>query len=300
MRVLEWRKYLKKQLIELLSKAQVSFVRRLFSDSTLGLGEEEHTLIKLCQVNPSRSVYADRFWEWRSFYGISRLGAIRWFVMNGWPFSRQMHHSLMAKFDGNTSGKNLFQTYDSTSLHYSAELMLSMHRVQWIWRFIPDIKSVIDLSKCQVLEYGCGVSDLGLLMARLGASVTIVDLLNRKLSFAIWRYQTRGLKVNNIGVLDTDSVPGLEAEQYDIVFATEILEHVHDPLLLLQALTESLRMGGLLFSSMGLSFEREIGGDHLPEAVAIGQSKEYESYFHQHYKLLATREEHPWLFIRVR
>jgi 2-polyprenyl-3-methyl-5-hydroxy-6-metoxy-1,4-benzoquinol methylase len=290
---------LRKRIISILSRAEICFLRRLCSDSTLGLQPDENALIKLCQLKASRSVYADRFYEWREFYGISIFWAYVWFIKTGWPFSARLQNNLMLTFEGNTAEGDLFKVYEKTTRHYSAVLMLSMHRVQWIWPFLGDIKSVMDLSKARVLEYGCGVSDFGLLFARLGSEVTIVDLINTKFDFTKWRYQVRGLSVTAIGVGDTESIPSLKVGHFDLVLATEILEHVRNPLAVLRVLTESLKIGGVLFSSMGLSFEREIGGDHLPVAAEIGNSEAYKRYFQQHYQLLATRAEHPWLFVRV-
>lgn len=135
----------------------------------------------------------------------------------------------------------------------------------------------------QVLDYGCGVSDIGILLSLLGAQVTICDLADRKLALAEWRYRRRNLDLAMIEITQNTQIPELGKGVYDLIIATEIFEHVPDPLKSLRALTESLRLGGLLFDSMGGTFDREPGGDHLAEALNIGKSQAYQTFCRDNY-----------------
>jgi len=100
-------------------------------------------------------------------------------------------------------------------------------------------------------------------------------------------------------VRDTETLPDLPKDRYCLAIATEILEHVRDPLAVLRRMTESLTARGLLFSSMGLGFEREAGGDHLSEAIRLGQTAAYRAYLKANYALSADRGDRPWLFRRT-
>jgi 2-polyprenyl-3-methyl-5-hydroxy-6-metoxy-1,4-benzoquinol methylase len=282
-------------LTKLLSIPLILFVRRLVSDSTLGLSPEARDYLNRMKIGAG-SVYGDRFCELKQFWGISDLGCISFFIKQGWPFSPRLQGTLMKQFEGHISPSELMDSYRRTEFHYTANLMLSMDRAEWLIPFIPDLKVLMANKQIRVLEYGCGVSDFGLLLAGLGAKVTILDLDTRRLQFARWRYEVRGFSCETIRVENTESLPTLPPAAFDLVIATEILEHVRNPLALLKSLTSSLAPEGFFFCSMGNEFEREIGGDHLEEAAKIGNSEDYKQYFNDHYRLYAVRDEHPWLF----
>jgi len=116
-------------LRKLVARAPITFARRLLTDSTLGLDPEERRLLKHAQIDRRRSVYGDRFAEWRSYWRVPLPNALWFFVRRGWPFSPRLRSSLMDRFDGRTDRARLFDAYSESSMHYSAMLMLSMHRV---------------------------------------------------------------------------------------------------------------------------------------------------------------------------
>ena len=116
------------------------------------------------------------------------------------------------------------------------------------------------------------------------------------MDFAKWRYETRGLRVEAIPVSKVDEVPALEKSSYDMVIVAEVFEHVPDPLQCLEALTHSLRSGGMLFDSMGGDFDRKLGGDHLKEALDIGNSEEYQSFHRNNYVQLNHSRRTNYLF----
>ncbi|MEI6970796.1 MAG: methyltransferase domain-containing protein [bacterium] len=212
----------------------VLFVRRLRSDSTLGLTPNEADALQSIRL-AGGSIYGDRFRELCAFWNVRSLECFLFLARNGWPFSRRLRDTLMAGFDGNTAPGKLGTAYDRLAFHYSVQLMLSMHRGQWLVPFLSDIRYFLpDVKNSRVLDYGCGVSDMGLILAKMGAIVTIADLDNRKLDFTEWRYKRRSLVCQRLGVEDTETIPDLAAASFDLVIATEILEHVRDPLALLK------------------------------------------------------------------
>jgi SAM-dependent methyltransferase len=127
-----------------------------------------------------------------------------------------------------------------------------------------------------------------------------VDLADKKLEFAEWRYGRRGLSCKVVAVTDTETIPALPREAFDIVVASEVLEHVRDPLRLLQSFKETTRNGGLLFCTAGNALDRQVEGDHLPEAVEIGNTPKYREYFDKHYRLFSSKPNMPFLFEKVR
>lgn len=288
-----------KTLTHLLGAPSILFTRRLFSDSTLDLSPEEEQILGSIKLS-THSLYGDRFRELRRYWKRNVVSCMGFFVRNGFPFSKKLRDTLMRQFEGRTAPGELIGAYERTSFHYAAYLMLGMHRGQWLVPFLEDIRSTSsdELRGRRVLDYGCGVSDIGLILARHGAEVTLADLETPRLDFAQWRYDIREMRCERIGITDTEWIPDLPSAHFDLVVATEVLEHVRDPLALLRAFTEALKPGGLLFCSSGATLDREVGGDHLPEAIEIGKQAAYGRFFDQHYTLCSPPEKPQWLFTK--
>lgn len=120
---------------------------------------------------------------------------------------------------------------------------------------------------------------MGLLFALLGARVTFVELACGRADFVSWRYKTRGLNVQSRILNSAGDFAEFEAGTVDLMVATEIFEHVRNPLRLLQIIATALRPGGLLFDSMGGQFDRDAEGDHLEEAICVGNSQAYIRFY---------------------
>ena len=105
------------------------------------------------------------------------------------------------------------------------------------------IKSLIpDLTNMDVLDVGCGGGLLCEPLARLRANVTGVDASSQNIEVA--KAHAGDLTINyiNCAVEDLD-------QQYDAVFALEIIEHVNSPKQFLEACLPRVKPGGLLFIS---------------------------------------------------
>ncbi|HEV8437235.1 MAG TPA: class I SAM-dependent methyltransferase [Methylomirabilota bacterium] len=113
-------------------------------------------------------------------------------------------------------------------------------------------------------EYGCGVAPItAWLHPRFsGWRYTLVDLPSPMLEFARWRLRPAG----NVEARE----PGLGADlpltrDYDVIACLEVLEHVINPLEVVQHLVSRLKPGGALF----VNFVDEPGGDeNLLESAA--------------------------------
>jgi 2-polyprenyl-3-methyl-5-hydroxy-6-metoxy-1,4-benzoquinol methylase len=133
-------------------------------------------------------------------------------------------------------------------------------------------------------EYGCGVAPVtAWLRPRFpGWRYTLVDLPSPMLEFARWRFRDHA---------NVDSAePGLGADlplrrDYDVIACLEVLEHVVNPLEVVQHLVAHLRPGGALL----VNFVEEPGGDeNLVESAA--QRKETIAYLDN--ELLAVTPLH--------
>jgi 2-polyprenyl-6-hydroxyphenyl methylase / 3-demethylubiquinone-9 3-methyltransferase len=100
-----------------------------------------------------------------------------------------------------------------------------------------------------VLDVGCGGGILADSMARRGATVTGIDLSTKALKVA----QLHALEAQTPNVSYREiSAEGLAAEQagqFDVVTCMEMLEHVPNPALVVQACSDLVKPGGWVFFS---------------------------------------------------
>lgn len=99
-----------------------------------------------------------------------------------------------------------------------------------------------------LLDIGCGVGTIGLLLKQRGFDYLGVDFSD----VAVGKARGKGLKAV---VTDVDAV-GLEYpdEQFDVVWAGDVLEHVFDPIGLLRHASRVLKPGGCLLLTVPNDF----------------------------------------------
>ncbi len=111
------------------------------------------------------------------------------------------------------------------------------------------IDSLVPLQGKRVLDVGCGGGILADAMARKGATVTGIDLSTKALKVA----QLHALEAQTPNVSYREiSAEGLAMEApgcYDVVTCMEMLEHVPNPALVVQACSTLVKPGGWVFFS---------------------------------------------------
>jgi len=255
--------------------------------------------IKNMQLNKNKPLFLDRQSEIKEFFNINNLYLLKHYIKYGFPNTGRFKRHYLQAFKGRTNLNKLKKAYDSVSFNYTLRLMLTYERYSMITGYLDFMvkNSGKNLGEFKVLDYGCGVSDIGLLFCSYTAMVTICDLDNKRFNFLVWRFKKRGFNPETIRVKDTEIYPKLPRLKFDLIIATELFEHVRNPLKLLKNFTESLKSGGYLFDSMGGNFERDSRPlDHLKEAFEIGQSKKYVDFYNKHYIHLFPKKELRYLF----
>lgn len=182
------------------------------------------------------------------------------------------HHedalSINPAFD---SDQNLFNHYRQNDVNAAVSHMCfelpyyrtSLNLLQYLNRYFPP-KQRCNIT---VMDYGCGSADYGLAFATQGYHIRLVDLSGGPIHFASWRFEQRGLPYSAIEISEENLYPNLG--QNHIVLAPEVLEHIRNPLKLVQNMERSIPAGGFFWTSGFPVVEREIGADHLPEAAAL-------------------------------
>ncbi|MFA5014850.1 MAG: glycosyltransferase [Actinomycetota bacterium] len=109
------------------------------------------------------------------------------------------------------------------------------------------IISVLEFSKShklqKILDFGAGIGSSAILFAREGFSITLADISINLLNYARWRFQKRNLKANFID-LNQESLPD---STFDLIVATDVLEHLDQPYGVLKDIYRALKPGGYFF-----------------------------------------------------
>jgi 2-polyprenyl-6-hydroxyphenyl methylase/3-demethylubiquinone-9 3-methyltransferase len=108
-----------------------------------------------------------------------------------------------------------------------------------------DPKAPRPLEGIRIVDVGCGGGLLSEPLARLGASVTGVDAAEKNVKTAAAHAAETGVTVDYRATTAEALVAA--GEQFDVVLAMEIVEHVADVDLFLDAVGKLARPGGLVF-----------------------------------------------------
>ncbi len=110
------------------------------------------------------------------------------------------------------------------------------------------IEGLAALAGKRVLDVGCGGGILSEAMARLGATVTGIDLSEKPLRVAQLHLLESGLDVEYLGI-SAEEMAEKNLGTFDVVTCMELLEHVPDPASTVAACAKLIKPGGRVFFS---------------------------------------------------
>ncbi len=108
----------------------------------------------------------------------------------------------------------------------------------------PSTLNLKPLTNITLLDIGCGGGLISEPMARLGASVTAIDASEKNIKTAQLHAEKSGLTINYL----CTSAENMQ-QQFDVVIALEIVEHVADIPAFVEACCKLVKPGGLIFMS---------------------------------------------------
>lgn len=246
---------------------------------------KDEKAFQITKLNPQHSLYRDRFCEVKRFFKKSTASMLMHYVLNGTPNTSYYKFRLHKIFkETGVTPERLKKAYEQTAFMYVNRLMLRYHKYELGERILAIAKKLgLKAGELSVLDYGCGVADPSLYLAFYGAQVCIVDLDDLKFDFAISRFSSRNLQVKSFGAKQTEIPVEVGPQKYDFIIMAELLEHVRNPRKFLEfAIAHLDNCHGVLYDSLGPTYNHSVGGDHLAEAKQSIESSDYTEFHSRH------------------
>ena len=143
-------------------------------------------------------------------------------------------------------------------------------------------KDIVNISKGKVLDFGGGIGDLCVELAKSGLQVDYFDVKGKTYEFAKWLF-----KRENIDIKMVDSL----SDKYDTIICLDVIEHVPNPKEMLAMISEHLNKGGKLIAN-NLMLENN---DFQIHPMHINFDTDYKKYLES---LGLGKTEENWLFIK--
>jgi hypothetical protein len=227
----------------------------------------EHKFIRGTEPK-SLNRWQQAFCEWNSQrLGISPEESVRRF-RSSWAALRGGHSSnsfrlfsdlsqhIHQVFSGN-GPKEVFEAYQMHARLHGLR-QLSIRVPEWPG-YLPELRPLFEKDKL-ILDFGCGMAQIPITLAMylktLGRSpgLFLADIPTFRLDFLKWFCQQQGLPTTFASCTVDQPIPLLP--RCGLLIASEVFEHLHNPLTYLDAFDAAIEPGGFLFANLD---------DHDPE-----------------------------------
>ncbi|MDE0308242.1 MAG: bifunctional 2-polyprenyl-6-hydroxyphenol methylase/3-demethylubiquinol 3-O-methyltransferase UbiG [Acidiferrobacterales bacterium] len=147
-----------------------------------------------------------------------------------------------------------------------------------------------EVAGARILDVGCGGGILSESLAKSNANVTGLDVSEASLQVARLHLLESNLEVDYVHST-VERYAETHSIEFDIVTCMELLEHVPDPVSIIQACSQLTRSGGsLYFSTLNRTFRSWligiVGAEYIIDALPRGT--------HQHSKFIRPSELNQW------
>ena len=102
------------------------------------------------------------------------------------------------------------------------------------------------LNKLECLDIGCGGGLLSERIARLGASVTGIDITQNSIDIAKIHAFNSGLNINYINTDISSFIKKISPKKFDLIIASEVIEHLDNRGLFFKGVSKLLKNKGIL------------------------------------------------------
>ncbi len=227
----------------------------------------EATLATMTQIDKSLPLYDDRADEIAAFYGKTRAEIVATYRAYNIEKTKRPPAGLFSNGDHVTVMNSylnehfMVQSLTRLMLHYN-RFKLTTICVNALQPLYPD-----GFQGLRVVDYGAGAADFALSFFVHGAQPILCDFQGGPVEFAASRFTLRGGAPEVVPVTLDNPYPDLPP--CDIVNATEVLEHVIDPLKVMFNIWNALSPTGIFIFSQYPMRSKSVGGAHLQSAADL-------------------------------
>jgi 2-polyprenyl-6-hydroxyphenyl methylase/3-demethylubiquinone-9 3-methyltransferase len=131
---------------------------------------------------------------------------------------------------------------------YQDSLLWNLGAVDRGARYVAAVARYLALQGRRVLDVGCGSGGVCIAFARAGARCTGIEPADHRLAWAVQRTRDHGVEVDlrRATIETVDFAPG----SFDVILATDVLEHLEDYRRAVGRICELLAAGGLFLATV--------------------------------------------------
>lgn len=163
-------------------------------------------------------------------------------LANNWNMMRPVGPDAVARW------------YEENSEYYLYDLA----QFHLAYKHIAFMRDIVALSGGRVLDFGAGIGDLALELARLGHDTLYVDVDGRTKAFAMWRAERDWIPLRFAS--DLDDVD----DEFDTIISLDVFEHLAEPEPVIDDLVARLAPGGrmIVTAAFGATKAHPMHFDH--------------------------------------
>ncbi len=144
-------------------------------------------------------------------------------------------------------------------------------RVNFILRNISRISNngiFYPLSNLNIIDIGCGGGILAERLCRLGGNITGIDTSKKAIHVASEHAKNSNLKINYMCESTSTFLKKYKKKKFDVLIASEVIEHIEDRVSFLSDLSKIIRKNGLvIITTLNKSIKSAIIAKFLAENV---------------------------------
>ncbi len=167
-----------------------------------------------------------------------------------------------------TTDEEIINFYDSNITYiYELSYWHTLHMNLGLIENVRSLEKAINRPGRRYLDFGGGTGSNIILFSTHGFDCTLADISTSMLDFANWRFINRGIDCSIVDLKESL----LPEEYYDFVTAVEVLEHVKNPVDIMQKIVKVTKPGGIIVAWVPF-YADELRPMHLVNELSVADN----------------------------
>ncbi len=213
---------------------------QFYDEKERQLDEYRRTWSQALVLNGHGSLKESLLWELGCYVGCDDPAEIERRCSIGW---KQVEDEWHEKVDS-ASSQAIERFYDETEAYlYNLIWWHTLSEDDTPLAYVTALQFAKQHGCRSYLDFGAGASSGGILFARHGLEVASADISSSLLAFSAWRFRIRDLPAQ---MLDLKRM-ALPNGAFDLVTAMDVFEHLVDPVVAIDQISDALKPRGFLY-----------------------------------------------------